>query len=207
MCGRIRQEVERETLAEGGAEGGIGDLLSRHSWQTKVRRPGQAIVVVLEAPSWGGRLATELHWGVTIHGVEHLVHNARIESAGTKSTWRRAYQKGRCAVPVRGWYEHDAQSGRSWWVQPQTPVWLGALVTPYIDTARAPQEHRVAICTTEATGAMRALHHRMPMIVDDPKAWIEQAARQEGTPAPATLWEKDKGTWCGTKTTIGTGAG
>ena len=92
--------------------------------------------------------------------------NARLETVATKPTFKTAWQRHRCLVPVSGYFEWVEASGRKqpYYIKSATGLMmLGGIferwgtADNFIDS--------FSIVTTEARGAITAMHDRMPIIL------------------------------------------
>jgi putative SOS response-associated peptidase YedK len=112
-------------------------------------------------------------WAKDVSGASKLI-NARSESLFDRPTYRPLLARHRCVVPVDGFYEWGPGKRPQFIHDPSdTPVELAGLWT----TWRSPEGDRVRTCTvltTEATGPLAEVHHRMPVALDpvDTQAWL-----------------------------------
>ena len=131
-----------------------------------------AILPVLALNRRGERRVFPMKWGFSQKG--RLLINARIETAADKTTFREAWRKHRCVIPV-SWYfewEHNEQikNGQKYALQPDLPglVLLAGLYRM--------EENRPAfvILTRPAQENLLWMHNRMPVILplQDAKRWI-----------------------------------
>lgn len=106
--------------------------------------------------------------------------NARAESVAEKPSFRNAFRRRRCLVPADGYYEWKLEGGR------KQPYFLQlASGEPFAmaglwERWRSPEGKLIetyAIVTTEAAGAARQVHDRMPVILAQPEyeAWLRGA--------------------------------
>jgi len=96
------------------------------------------------------------------------LYNARAETAADKPTFRRAFEKRRCLVPLTGFYEWAHVGKRS---ERRTfrarDGGLFALAGLW-EVFHPPGEERLvsfAILTTAPSGLVAPIHHRMPVVV------------------------------------------
>lgn len=110
--------------------------------------------------------------------------NARIEDAATKPSFRAVWNKGRCLIPMTGYFEWTGGKGRK---------------TPHFLTGAGNEENLFAaglasrwgelltctILTRAANADVAAVHPRMPVILDTSERdlWLS------GRGNPATLGE------------------
>jgi putative SOS response-associated peptidase YedK len=138
----------------------------------------------------GTRRLGTLRWGFVPHWTERLRGartpiNARIETVATSRMFADAFAKRRCLLPADGFYEWQVREdgskqpfhlhapdggpfafGGIWtvWRDPAAVADAGAdEVTPLFSTA---------IVTTAATGPLRDIHERVPLIVPE-RLWAD----------------------------------
>jgi putative SOS response-associated peptidase YedK len=130
-----------------------------------------------------------LRWGLVPHwasdprdlGVTTI--NARAETVAERPLYRDAFARKRCLVVADGFYEWSG--GTPHWItredgEPFAFAGLWASWRPQTDDAVEPLRS-CTIVTTAATGPVRALHDRMPVILlrSAEDAWLDPE-----TPAP-----------------------
>lgn len=123
-----------------------------------------------------------LRWGLVPHWAKDTRDafkriNARAETLVERPAFRDALRTHRCLVLADGFYEWQQTPGakQPWWItrddgQPFAFAGLWA-------TWRAPdgaQLRSTTIVTTESSGALRELHHRVPVILEaqTEQAWL-----------------------------------
>lgn len=130
----------------------------------------------------GKRVLVTFRWGLVPHwasdrrGASRMI-NARSETAASKPAFRTALSRRRCLVPADGFYEWKRGPDGT-----KTPHYVSAAAGAPLalaglwetwrdpgDPAAAPLR-TCAILTTEANDALRALHDRMPVILE-PSSW------------------------------------
>lgn len=155
------------------------------TWNMAPTQPG---LVVRRHPETGARHLDVLRWGLVPRwakdatGAARLM-NARDDGVATKPSFREAFRRRRCLVPMDGFYEWRAQgkakqpyavalrTGKPmacaglWegWQQPDG-TWLRSY----------------SIITTEAAGRQALVHARMPVILPhaDWESWLMPAAEE-----------------------------
>jgi putative SOS response-associated peptidase YedK len=113
MCGRVVQASEPLRYA-------FVDGLSVPDTRTRPRSynvaPSQELYVIRQNHKTGERTLDLLRWGLIPHGCKDLSGgrkpiNARAESVASLPTFRAAYAKRRCIVPVESFFEWRATKG------------------------------------------------------------------------------------------------
>jgi putative SOS response-associated peptidase YedK len=149
--------------------------------------PGDDVLaVVRRAAQPEGAL---LRWGLVPHWASNprdlgvTTINARAETVAERPLYRDAFARKRCLVVADGFYEWSG--GTPHWItredgEPFAFAGLWASWRPQTDDAVEPLRS-CTIVTTAATGPVRALHDRMPVIL--PRS-AEDAWLDPETPAP-----------------------
>ena len=169
--------------------------------------PSQSAAVV--RAEGGARRLALLRWGL-IPGwakdprIGHRLINARAETVAQLPAFRAAYRRRRALVPVDGFYEwvRRGDAREPWIVFPRNRglmafagLWErwrvpdGARLTGSLAEYRPGDAvETFTVLTTEANAAMRALHHRMPVILPPEAfdAWLSCGEVALG-PAPDDL--------------------
>ena len=205
MCGRFTQRFSWRQVHAFLRLGGLAsNLRPRYNLA-----PSQSAAVVRCQD--GERRLSMLRWGLIPvwakdPNIGHKLINARGETAAVKPSFRAAFSKRRCLVPVDGFYEwrREGTARQPWliaprdgglmvfaglwerWRVPEGAVLRGSLAE------RRPSDivETFTILTTEANETMRALHHRMPVILAPEvfERWLS-GADVPLDPAPVDLLE------------------
>ncbi|MDO4355109.1 MAG: SOS response-associated peptidase family protein [Clostridia bacterium] len=171
MCGRYgffpeQDAVLQECLRQLKPE-------ERLAASTGVVRPGDTpAVFVMENGAPAVRLA---RWGMQAPDRPQMVINARSETAADKPMFAGALQQGRCLLPASLYYEwtRRSRSRTRMKVRGGRVTYMAALIRP---SATSPTGTEFAVLTREATGEVRGLHDRMPLILPDRltrRRWLE----------------------------------
>ena len=148
--------------------------------------PSQPIAAVRVNPETGAREAVLLRWGLVPFwakdpSIGARMINARSETVAEKPSFRAAFRQRRCLIPAHGYYEWRKDDGGK---QPYhihmkdgEPFAMAGLWESWRGNEGAMIES-CTIITTEANAPARAVHHRMPVIVDPTEfdAWLNSAA-------------------------------
>ena len=117
--------------------------------------------------------------------------NARAETIAEKPAFRAAFRRRRCLIPADGFYEWKTERGRK---QPYrialeggAPFAFAGLWERWEGSGEAGAVESCTIVTTEANARLKAIHHRMPVILAPEAyvAWLDPAT--PGAEAQALL--------------------
>ncbi len=171
--------------------------------------PTTDVAVVLERD--GRRGLAVRRWGLVPSWAKDVAVgartiNARVETAATKPSFRAAFSRRRCIVPVDGFYEWRAPTAggakQPFFItrRDREPLAFAGLWESWRDPAGpegAPPLLTCTILTTEAAGPVAEVHHRMPVLLGpelwDP--WLDESVTDKDQvqgmvrPAPADLLE------------------
>lgn len=180
MCGRF-------TLAFAGSD--PAQIRARFALdeRVEVRRrfnvaPGDDVLAVVREDDADAQ-GTSLRWGLVAPWADDprrlaaKTINARAETVAQRPAYREAFAKRRCLIVADGFYEWSA--GAPHWISlpggaPFAFAGLWASWRPRSDPGVEPLRS-CAIVTRAAAGAVRELHHRMPLILcdEDESRWID----------------------------------
>ena len=201
MCGRVIQSSGplRYAIVDGmdARDSRVHD--HRPRWNGA---PNQDLLVIRRNHRTGEVTLQPLRWGLIPYGCRDPAGgrkpiNARCETVRDLPTFRDAYRRRRCVVPVDGFFEWKAVKGRRakqpyaiamkdgapfalagiWenWKAPASGEWIGTF----------------AIITTAANELVAGIHDRMPVILarDDCARWLgeEPDPHELMRPFPAGL--------------------
>lgn len=188
MCGRYALEILRDHLDD---VFGVAAPELAPRWEIS---PTQTAPVLIRGAG-GARELVAMKWGLVPAWAKELRFgvkciNARSESVAEKPAFRDAWRRGRrCLVPASGFYVWTPGDGRL----KQRHVLKRVDGAPIAfaglwETWRPPEGEPVAtftILTTDASAPVRALHDRMPVIVQKEsfEAWLDPAAPKEALAA------------------------
>jgi putative SOS response-associated peptidase YedK len=173
VCGRFTQQRPTSELAE------IFDadnLASDEGGHFNVAPTDEAAVVVQRDDR---RAILRFRWGLVPHWAAEAkiagrTFNARAETVAVTPTFRDAFRRRRCLVPVDSFYEWKREDGVR---QPyriagadSMPLVLAGLWAGWRDPADGAVRRTFTIVTTAANDAIHQLHDRMPVILPS-TAW------------------------------------
>ncbi|MDW8313723.1 MAG: SOS response-associated peptidase [Rhodovarius sp.] len=182
MCGRYFLQREPAELARHFAVAGPLPNYAP-SWNIA---PTQAAPVLRRHPQTGARHLDLLSWGLVPHwakdasGAARLI-NARAESLAAKPSFRDAFARRRCLVPMDGFYEWQRRPGGG--KQPFAVALCSGepmAVAGLWEGWRQPDGawlRSFAIVTTASEGRQARIHERMPAILprQDWAVWLGEA--------------------------------
>jgi putative SOS response-associated peptidase YedK len=136
--------------------------------------PGQEVLAI--ARLGGTNTLDTYHWGLVPFwardvAVGYKMINARSETVATKPSFRDAFRKRRCLIPADGFYEWQGKKGEKrpmFITTPDgSPFAFAGLWDTWTDKRDPTTAYRsCTIITRDAAGAVRELHHRMPVILE-----------------------------------------
>ncbi len=135
--------------------------------------PSQKIIAIARIDE--ANVLDQYHWGLVPHwakdiSIGYKMINARSETIDTKPSFREAFKKRRCLILADGFYEWAGQKGNK---QPvfitlpdKSPFAFAGLWETWNEKGSHDEVYRsCTIITREAIGAVRKIHHRMPVIL------------------------------------------
>lgn len=192
MCGRYIATTPPEELRR--LFGTVNDL---PNWEpTWNMAPSQLGPVVRLHPGTGARHLDLLRWGLLPHwarGDPRKIRqpiNARAETVATLPTFRDAFARRRCIVPIDGFYEWQVlPDGKQPYAVARADGAVMALAGLW-EGWRGPDGETIrtyAVVTTTAVDALGHLHERMPVVLEaaDWAAWLGEPG--DGLAEPASL--------------------
>ncbi len=176
MCGRFILLTDLSVLAESF---GIQEIAAEYNPGVNIS-PGQPVAAVVLHDK---KRLVALRWGLIPAWAEdpaigNRMFNARAETLAEKPSFKQAFKKRRCLIPVDGFYEWQ-KTGREkrpllFSLKSGRPFGLAGLYETWAspDTGRI---HTCTIITTDANDLIRPIHGRMPAIIPQDKeaAWLD----------------------------------
>jgi putative SOS response-associated peptidase YedK len=173
MCGRYSITTAPEAMRRlFGIKGALPNFPARYNVA-----PTQ-VVPVVRLDAEGRRELVLLRWGLVPSWLKSIdqrysMINARAETVATKPAYRGSFRERRCLVPADGFYEWKAEAGGK---QPYRFTLKDGGLFAFAglwDRWRDPAGGTVesfTIIVTDPNELARAVHDRMPVILD-PAAW------------------------------------
>jgi len=153
--------------------------------------PTQTSLVVRRHPESGERHLDTLRWGLVPRWAKDTkdaakLMNARADTVAQKPSFRDAFAKRRCLVPMDGFYEwrKDEAGGRQAYavsLASGEPMAVAGLWEGW----KSPEGEWLrtfTVITTEAGGKQALVHHRMPAILP-PETWDAWLGAEPAEPA------------------------
>ncbi|HET9869388.1 MAG TPA: SOS response-associated peptidase [bacterium] len=174
MCSRFALKSPPKTIAQ---LLGVEESLA---WDPRYNvAPSQAIPTAVHPLDGKKREMRMMHWGFTAtwHQGGRLVVNLRSEDLQEKPLFQESFEKWRCLIPVDGFYEwrHEARETRPFFIRLKSgrPFALAGLWAPQPSLGQTVDS--CAILTTSPNETVKAIHERMPVIVEgsDFGSWLD----------------------------------
>src|SRR5438477_836833 len=201
MCGRVIQASGPLNLAI------VDGLDVRDSRLTNVPRrfnaaPSHELLVIRRNPQTGKRSLDFLKWGLIPYWCKDRKGgrkpiNAKMETIASLPTFRDAYARRRCIVPVDGFFEWKAIKGQrakqpyAIAMKDGAPFGIAGVWENWKEPASGEWIRTFAIVTTDANEMVAHIHDRMPAILApaDYTRWLsdEPDPRDLLRPFPADL--------------------
>ncbi len=173
MCGRFQQQRPTSELAKiFDAE----DLAEAPQPRFNIAPTDEASVVVQREDR---RAIVRYRWGLIPPWsdgpkIASRTFNARAETVTTSPMFRAAFKKGRCLVPVDGFYEWrregKARTPLTIYDPEGLPLALAGLWTGRQDPETGEWLRTFTVITTRPNEFMARIHDRMPAVIG-PEAW------------------------------------
>ncbi len=180
MCGRFTLTVD-EFLLLVERFGIKGDFPSEYQPSYNIA-PTQKILVVLSGEE--GKKARYFRWGLIPSWAKDpkktkILINARSETVSEKPSFRSAFKKRRCLIPADGFYEWKKEGNKKTpfrFIQPGAGVFAFAGIWEEWRGEGDELLQTVSILTKDANESVRAVHNRMPVILNPPEEeiWLQE---------------------------------
>jgi putative SOS response-associated peptidase YedK len=142
--------------------------------------PSQPIVSILQRG--GQREITLMKWGLVPSwakdpAIGNAMINARAETVEEKPSFRASFKRKRCIIPASGFFEWHAKTRQPYYFSPREDIFSFAGLW---DRWRSPAGSELISCAILTAGAndlMKAVHERMPVILDADAAnlWLSDS--------------------------------
>ena len=173
MCGRMIMDDDWSELKISCPWVEIESLLGRQALYNIA--PTDTLVTVNADPAPKTR-----RWGLVPHWSKQLkgrpLINARVETVDKKPTFRSAFAKHRCLVPVSGFYEWQSENGKKqpYLFRGESKLLFMAGITASWTSPEGEKISSFAVITGPAKGEISEYHDRMPKILAPTafQAWL-----------------------------------
>ena len=148
------------------------------------------IVPVIAPNRSGARAVFPMVWGFSLPRSSSPLVNARVETAGTKPTFKESWERRRCIIPASYYFEWEhvlnaatgkTRTGDKYRIRPKgsAVTWLAGLYR--IEERSGIQVPVFAVLTREPSEEIRFIHDRMPVILpeEDIEKWISPDSRPD----------------------------
>lgn len=179
MCGRFAQKSPAKKISKTFKVEEVPPLVERYNVA-----PTQSVLAVREASD--GREAVFLMWGLVPHwakdpGIGNKLINARAETVMEKPSFREAFKRRRCLVPLDGFYEWSRRGDRKrpfyFHMRDGEPFAVAGLWEVW--EGEGEMLETCTLLTTEANELLAPYHDRMPVILspEDYDRWLDSEVR------------------------------
>jgi putative SOS response-associated peptidase YedK len=176
MCGRFILLTDLSVIVESF---GIQEIAAEYKPGVNIS-PGQFIAAVVHDDK---KRLVAFRWGLipawaNDPSIGYKMFNARAETVAEKPSFRCAFQKRRCLIPVDGFYEWQkagkAKKPFCFSLKSGHPFGLAGLYETWISPEQGPI-NTATIITTEPNDLIRPIHDRMPVIIpkDKQAEWLD----------------------------------
>jgi len=187
MCGRYNIIPDAEAwVTLFGLSEEIGKTISNLGSNYNVA-PTQDVPIIRICKGSGERELVLVHWGLVPFWAKdikssHRMINARAETVADKPSFRTAFQRRRCLIPVNGFYEWRKHGSIK---QPYlirmknaAPFALAGLWEQWLNPEDKTTLESCTIIVTEANKFMSRIHDRMPVILspNNYNSWLDPLA-------------------------------
>ncbi|MDF1728167.1 MAG: SOS response-associated peptidase [Sulfitobacter sp.] len=171
MCGRMAVTLPPDAMAQLFSAKAANDLPEVPNYNVC---PTVQVHVVLS--NGDQRQLRGMRWGLIPHWYKKandgpLLINARAETVAEKPAFRQAARKRRALIVASGffeWTKDEAGNRNPWYITRSdgAPLALAALWQDWTDEEDARQP-TCAVVTCAANAGMQAIHHRMPVVLEE----------------------------------------
>ena len=179
MCGRFAQKSPARKISKQFKVEEVPPLVERFNVA-----PAQSVLAVRESPD--GRESAFLKWGLVPRwakdpAIGNKLINARAETVTEKPSFRDAFSRRRCLVPMEGFYEWARRGDRKrpfyFHMRDDEPFAVAGLWEVW-EGGGDPLE-TCTLLTTEANELLTGYHDRMPVILrpEDYDLWLDVGVR------------------------------
>ena len=195
MCCRYYMEMSPELrpIVEEAARSPLASRIS-HTLSRPLIKEGEVrptdIAPVLAPDRSGERAVFPMAWGFRLPRSASPLVNARVETAGTKPTFKESWERRRCVIPASHYYEWEhlvspatgkTRTGDKYMIRPKDSgiTWLAGFYR--IEERSGIRIPVFTVLAREPGDSIRFIHNRMPVILPEEAAreWIRPGADPE----------------------------
>jgi len=173
MCGRIVNNMQPGYLREQFDEAAAADILEEPGLLPRFNLPPTGHLPGIRMNQDGGQQWDIFRWGLIPRWakpdrIPDRTFNARGETVAEKPTFREAWKKRRCVLPVSGYYEWTGPKGHKqpfyFHQEDGTPLLLAGLWETWRHEDTVVES--CTVITRASAGKPAEYHHRMPVFLD-----------------------------------------
>ena len=119
-------------------------------------------------------------WAKTVKDADkYSMINAKAEEISEKRSYKAAFQRRRCIIPVSGFYEWKREEKKkipyAIHLENEPIMSLGGIWEHWVSPIDGEVIDSYSIVTLSASGSMKEIHHRMPLILkkEDETKWLD----------------------------------
>ena len=109
--------------------------------------------------------------------------NARCETVHRKPSFRGAFERRRCIVPINGWFEWRPEEGgkQPYWLRPENEEVFAVAGIWQPGVGGWASRDSFAILTTDPAPRIAHIHDRQPVVLDEDHidTWLDEEADEE----------------------------
>jgi putative SOS response-associated peptidase YedK len=174
MCTRFALKTKPAELQK------LLGLEQTFEWEARYNlAPSQPVPAVIRPLESEKRELKFPRWGFVQSWAQggRVLVNARSEDIQNKSLFQESFEKWRCLIPMDGFYEwrHEGKENKPYFIRMKSgkPFGVAGLWAPQ-DHQKQPVDSCVVL-TTEPNGVVKAIHDRMPVIIQpsDFSLWLD----------------------------------
>ncbi len=166
MCGRFSLDTTKTEIAKE-----FKCALVAFNCSSFNIAPSQNITAVINEDDNNNNKAVLMRWGLIPSWVKSLDNcssnliNARVETIEKKPSFRNAFKKRPCLIPVSGFYEWSKDKQPYYFHQDKSLLALAGIWETWSNKETDEKLLSCTIITTQATSASALVHHRMPVVI------------------------------------------
>lgn len=175
MCGRYYVEEDDREIRR--LLNQLDKKYASSNYKTREIYPSHTAPVLIKSEATNELEPIPLTWGYPNLYKKGILINARSETVTEKPTFRESVMNRRCIIPSNGYYEWDGAGYKYLIKHSNKSMLYMAGIYQYFDGVG-----RFVILTTEANRSVRAVHHRMPLVLEEEELepWVKEKDANHG---------------------------